>query len=148
MKNVVLFIYVFTFFGFSQELTLNEELNIYNYEVVKDLQITVAERLDIFEKKLKELNYNNIVKDETSIKSESFVTKMIFGSAMEVHYNVYIQFKEDRYKLLLNDFTVNDVRFGKVAIETMKKSSRKRWIGFINKELPQILANIENTSSW
>jgi hypothetical protein len=73
---------------------------------------------------------------------------MIFGSAMEVHYNLLLEFKENRYKLLVNNFKVKDVRYGSVAIETLKKRSTGKWVGFINEELPLIISNIETVDDW
>jgi|GEM_PF-3642774 hypothetical protein len=133
---------------YSQEVKLNEEINLYEYSHVKDLDVEKPAKIDLFLTQLRKLNYTNIESGTDFIKADNFVTKMIFGSAMEVHYNLLLEFKENRYKLLVNNFKVKDVRYGSVAIETLKKRSTRKWVGFINEELPLIISNIETVDDW
>ena len=127
---------------------MNETLKIYEYTHVKEFDGKLTDRLELFVEKMQELSYDEIEKIENGIKGENFVTKMIFGSAMEVHFNVLIKFKDDRYKLTINNFRIKDVRYGTVAVETLRKSSQKKWMEFINEKLPQVIAILENTEKW
>ena len=133
---------------YSQELKLNQEINLYEYSHVKNLDVEKSAKIDLFLTQLRKLNYTNIESGTDFIKADNFVTKMIFGSAMEVHYNLLLEFKENRYKLLVNNFKVKDLRYGSVAIETLKKRSTGKWVGFINEELPLIISNIETVDDW
>ena len=133
---------------YSQEVKLNQEINLYEYSHVKNLDVEKSAKIDLFLTQLRKLNYTNIESGTDFIKADNFVTKMIFGSAMEVHYNLLLEFKENRYKLLVNNFKVKDVRYGSVAIETLKKRSTGKWVGFINEELPLIISNIETVDDW
>jgi hypothetical protein len=133
---------------YSQEVKLNQEINLYEYSHVKNLDVEKSAKIDLFLTQLRKLNYTTIESGTDFIKADNFVTKMIFGSAMEVHYNLLLEFKENRYKLLVNNFKVKDVRYGSVAIETLKKRSTRKWVGFINEELPLIISNIETVDDW
>jgi hypothetical protein len=94
------------------------------------------------------LNYSNISKSENDINGESFFSKLITGTAMEIHYQVFIQFKEGRYKLTINKFAIKDQRYGTMPLENLKKKSQERWIELINEKLPDIIKNLENTETW
>jgi len=132
----------------SSELSMNQTLRIYEYTHVKKFEGEIQTRLKLFFEKMQELNYKETKKNEEGIKGENFITKMILGSAMEVHYNTLVKFKDDRYKLIINNFRIKDVRYGTVAVETLRKGSQKKWVKFINEKLPQIIANLENTDQW
>ncbi len=132
----------------AQEVSMNETLKIYEYTHIKDFDGGIETRLDLFANKMKELNYSGIEKTEDGIKGENFFTKMILGSAMEVHFNALIMFKEGKYKLTINNFRIKDERYGTVAVETLGKGSQKKWVKFINEQLPQVVANLENTDEW
>ncbi|MFB9055085.1 hypothetical protein ACFFVB_18535 [Formosa undariae] len=132
----------------AQEVTFNESLNLYEFTKVQEYEGDIQTRLKIFENNLKELNYDDTEISEDRVKGESFFTKMIYGSAMEMHYNALIIFKEGRYKLTINNFKINDVRYGTVALETLKKGSQKRWVSFINENLPQVISNLEKQDTW
>ena len=134
--------------SFAQEVTMNETLKIYEFTQIKEFDGEIENRLDLFSNKMKELNYSGTERTEDGIKGENFFTKMIYGSAMEVHFNALIIFKEGRYKLTINNFRIKDERYGTVAVETLRKSSQKKWIQFINEQLPQVVANLKNTDEW
>lgn len=148
MKKLFLLLLFVSAVGFSQQVTMNETLKLYEYTHVKDFSGEATDRSKLFLDKMRELNYENIESFEGGVKAESFVTKMIMGSAMEVHYNALIQFKEGKYRLTINNFRIKDVRYGTVAVETLGKGSQKRWVGFINEQLPQIISNLENIDKW
>lgn len=134
--------------SYAQKVELNETTKIYEYSHVKEFTGDTKNRLDLFSDKMKELNYSDISKSENDIKGESFFSKLIMGTAMEIHYQAFIQFKEGRYKLTINKFTIKDQRYGTMPLENLKKKSQERWIELINEKLPDIIQNLENTETW
>ena len=136
---LITLIFIISESSFSQEVSMNESFKIYEYAHVKEFTEETDDRLDLFSNKMKELNYSEIEKFKDGIKGENFFTKMILGSAMEVHFNTLIMFKEDRYKFTINNFRIKDVRYGTVALETLKKG---------NEQLPQVVSNLENMDEW
>ena len=145
---LAVFVSSLTIQSFAQKVELNETTKIYEYSHVKDFTGDINSRLDLFSGKMKELNYSDISKSENDIKGESFFSKLIMGSAMEIHYQAFIQLKEGRYKLTINKFAIKDQRYGTMPLENLKKKSQERWIGLINDKLPEIITNIENTETW
>lgn len=153
MKKLTFLIFIvfassLTVRSFAQKVELNETTKIYEYSHVKDFTGDIKNRLDLFSVKMKELNYSDVSQSENDIKGESFFSKLIMGTAMEIHYQTFIQFKEGRYKLTINKFSIKDQRYGTMPIENLKKKSQVRWIELINEKLPEIIHNIENTESW
>lgn len=153
MKKITLL--VFTIFvsslsvkSYAQKVELNETTKIYEYSHVKDFTGDIKSRLDLFSDKMKALNYSDISKSENDIKGESFFSKLITGTAMEIHYQAFMQFKEGRYKLTINKFAIRDQRFGTMPLENLRKKSQQRWIELINEKLPEIIKNLENTDTW
>jgi len=128
----------------SQKITISNSSKKYEYSHVKEFEGNVGDRLTLFEKKMNELNYSNVNSSDNQIKGESFITKVLTGTAMEVHYNLVIQLKEGRYRLAVNDFTIKDQRFGTYILEDLKERSQKRWVSFINEKLPDIIKNVES----
>jgi len=130
MKNIILsLILIFTISvanSYGQEVTMNETLKIYEYTNVKEFVGGIEDRLELFVEKMQELNYQVDEKADDGIKGENFFTKMILGSAMEVHYNALVKFKGGRYKLTINSFRIKVVRYGTVAVETLRKGSQKK----------------------
>lgn len=133
--------------GVSVIVPLNETLKIYEYTHIKEYNGNVSDRLELFNEKMEEFNYEDIEVNEDRIKGKNFFTKMIYGSAMEIHFNTVIKFKEGRYKLTINNFRIKDVRYGTVAVETLKKSSQKKWMDFAGTQLPTVIANLEGVST-
>ena len=146
--NLILFLTISIGSSYGQEVVMNEKLKIYEYTHVKEFDKEIAERLELFAEKMQELNYSETEKTDDGIKGENFFTKMIFGSAMEVHYNALVKFKDGRYKLTINNFRIKDERYGTVAVETLRKGSQKKWVKFINEQLPQVISNLENKDQW
>lgn len=134
--------------SYAQKVELNETTKIYEYSHVKDFTGDTKNRLDLFSDKMKELNYSDISKSESDIKGESFFSKLIMGSAMEINYQALIQFKEGRYRLIINKFSIKDQRYGIMPLENLREKSQQRWIELINEKLPEIIKNIENTATW
>ena len=147
-KTIFTLLLISTFLTYGQEVKMNETLKIYEYTHVKEFDGGIESRLELFDEKMQELNYSGTEKSDDGIKGENFFTKMIMGSAMEVHYNTLIKFKDGRYKLTINNFRIKDERYGTVAVETLRKGAQKKWVKFINTKLPQVVANLENTDKW
>jgi len=151
MKKQVLFIVLlFSIVGnaIAQSVVQNETTKVFEYANIKEFTGDTKARIDLFANKFKELNYSNISSSENDIKGESFFTKIIMGTSMEVHYQVFIQFKENKYKIIINKFVIKDQRYGATPIENISKSSQKRWLEYINENLPTIIKNIESTETW
>lgn len=153
MKRFTLLIFIafgplLTVQSFAQKVELNETTKIYEYSHVKDFTDDIKSRLDLFSVKMKELNYSEVSKSENDITGESFFSKLIMGTAMEIHYQAFIQFKEGRYKLTINKFAIKDQRYGTMPLENLKKKSQERWIELINENLPEIIKNLENIDTW
>tara|TARA_R110002050_G_scaffold270290_1_gene413325 strand:- start:33 stop:494 length:462 start_codon:yes stop_codon:yes gene_type:complete len=144
----VTFVSLLTVQSFAQKVELNETTKIYEYSHIEDFTGDIKSRLDLFSSKMKELNYSDISQSESDIKGESFFSKLITGTAMEIHYQALIQFKEGRYKLTINKFAIRDQRFGTMPLENLRKKSQQRWIELINEKLPGIIKNLENTETW
>lgn len=145
---LTVFVSSLTVQSFAQKVELNETTKIYEYSHVKDFTGDIRSRLDLFSAKMKELNYSNISQSENDIKGESFFSKLIMGTALEIHSQAFIQFKEGRYKLTINKFAIKDQRYGTMPLENLKKKSQERWIELINEKLPEIIQNLENTETW
>ena len=153
MKRFTLLIFIafgplLTVQSFAQKVELNETTKIYEYSHVKVFTDDRKSRLDLFSVKMKELNYSEVSKSENDITGESFFSKLIMGTAMEIHYQAFIQFKEGRYKLTINKFAIKDQRYGTMPLENLKKKSQERWIELINENLPEIIKNLENIDTW
>jgi len=137
--------------GNVRESQLKIIINKFLDEVSSDYDIVPQEEYEKAEEAaFQELNYEEIAKSEDRIYGKNFFTKMIYGSAMEVHFNTMIKFKDSSYKLIINNFRIKDVRYGTVAVETLGKSSQKKWMNFISNQLPLVIANLEreNTDEW
>lgn len=132
----------------AQEVSLNEQSNLYEYSNVSEYEKGKAEKIDQFSNKMKELNYSNINSTDSDVKGENFFSKLILGSAMEIHYNSLILFKEDKYKLILNNFRIKDVRYGTMPLEGLRKKSLEKWVELINEKLPEIVSNLESSTDW
>tara|TARA_R110002050_G_scaffold992_1_gene6806 strand:- start:4465 stop:4926 length:462 start_codon:yes stop_codon:yes gene_type:complete len=145
---IAIFITLFTVKSYAQKVKLNETTIIYEYSHVKEFTSDMKSRLDLFSNKMKELNYSDISHSENDIKGESFFSKIITGTALEIHYQSFIQFKEGRYKLTINKFAIKDQRYGTMPLENLRKKSQQRWIELINEKLPEIIKNLENTDDW
>lgn len=149
-KQILSIISLFYLVGIvtAQTVTQNENTKVFEYAIVKEFSGDSIARLELFSNKFKELNYSNITITKNDIKGESFFTKIITGTSMEIHYQVLIQFKQNKYRILINKFVIKDQRYGATPLENIGKSSQKRWIEYINENLPTIVKNIENTDTW
>ncbi|UOX35324.1 hypothetical protein LXD69_07335 [Flavobacterium sediminilitoris] len=142
-KFILLVLVVFSSGVFAQELILNSETKIYEYEYIKESSETIEFLTSSFESKLNDLNYKDVIFSTDKITSQSFFTKLIMGTPMEIRYNLTIDFKEGKYKVLFNKFIIEDKRFGSVPLEDIK-SAKKKWIKTINEKLPDLIAALES----
>ena len=133
---------------FAQSVELNPETEIYEVVIIDSLDTAPEDRLESFKKQMTALSYENVNASENSLSGQSYFTKKIFGSAMEVHFNTVIDFKDDRYRITFNKFYVNDVRYGQYTFEDMKKSNRKRWIDLVNQKIPEIISRLKYIDNW
>ena len=132
----------------GQTVKLNTDTGIYEVVVIDSLSKKSTDRLLDFKKQMDLLNYSDINSNESTISGESYFTKQIMGSAMEVHFNAVVEFKEDRYRITLNKFYVNDVRYGQYTFEDMKSGNRKRWINLVNEKAPDLIQRLKYVDEW
>lgn len=133
---------------FAQSVELNPDTKIYEVVIIDSLDTAPEDRLESFKKQMTALSYEDVNASENSLSGQSYFTKKIFGSAMEVHYNTVIDFKDNRYRITFNKFYVNDVRYGQYTFEDMKKSHRKRWIDLVNEKIPEIISRLKYIDNW
>jgi hypothetical protein len=134
--------------SFAQEITLNSETKVFEHEYVKENSESIQNLIQIFESKLKDLNYKDINVTADKITAGNFFSKLIMGTPLEIRYNLTIEFKEGRYKVNFNKFIIEDKRFGSVPLEDIK-SGKNKWIKTINEKLPDLISAIESKSkNW
>ena len=144
MKKILFVFILFTSLGFSQELKLNENTNIYEFSKVYEINSPSDEVVKNLISNFKNLNYTNIISEEDRISAESFYSKLIMGTTLQVKYQVIYEFKDDKYRLLINKFIVDDKRWSPIPLENLK-SHTKRWIKDINQNLPIIVKALESS---
>jgi hypothetical protein len=142
MKKLIVLLLV-PLFSFSQELSLNPDTKVYEYSEVKDLTISSGQLFKNFEDKMIELNYTNVMKTDNKIIGNNFVSFLILMTTVQVNFQTIIEVKDNKYRLLINKFIVDDKRYSPIPIEDLKKYT-KRWVTEINKKLPTIVSAIES----
>ena len=148
MRKIFTILFFTALSGTAQTVSLNTDTNIYEVVVIDSLTKPVPERVSEFKKQMDLLGYKDVEIENNRLSGESFFSKNIMGSAMELHYNTVIQFKVNKYKISLNKFIVNDVRFGEYTFEDMKTSNRKRWIKLVNEKAPEIINRLKFIDNW
>jgi hypothetical protein len=144
MKKIILLLLV-TSLGYSQEIAMNDMSYLYSYSHVKE-----NENQDLiieFENSLKGLGYSNIQKSENNISGDNFFSVIIMGTPVQVHYFVFLEFQQKKYKLTVNKFVLEDRRWSPVPLENIK-NGKSRWIKKINENLPKIITSIEKKADW
>ena len=148
MGKIIIIFLLSTFPLIGQSVELNPNTKIYEVVVIDSLGTTPEERILSFKKQMISLNYDDIKAQENSLSGESYFTKQIMGSAMEVHFNTIIDFQPDRYRITLNKFYVNDVRYGQYTFEDMKAGTRRRWVNLVNEKIPDIINQLRFIDNW
>lgn len=148
MKKLFLYFLIFvSSSSIAQELVLNSETNIYEFTKVVETD-SIGFYKDMFVKNFRKLNYKNIVVEDSYISAETFYTKIILGTTIQVNYQVLIDFKEDKYKLRINKFVMDERRWAPIPLENIK-SGKKKWVANINQNLPIIVKALESKSdNW
>jgi hypothetical protein len=144
MNKFIILLLLITINCFSQELTLNQSTDFYEFS--KIVEINDVKLSEKFSKRFKDINLTNLENVDNSISGYGFSNHLVGGFAtVEIKYKVKIEFKENKYKLTLTNFILTD-KNGSNPIEGMG-SFKKRWIKTINKKLPSIVDNIEKINS-
>jgi len=147
MKKLI-FLLLFPIAIFSQELTLNTGTSIYEYSVVNENLKPKIELIQDFKNKMIELNYSNLIVDENKIIGNNFISFLIMMTTIQVNYQVIIDFKDNKHRILFTRFVVDDKRFSPIPIEDLKKHTKK-WVSEINKKLPtSVKAICSPISKW
>lgn len=123
----------------AQELKLNSETKVFEYDYVKES----SNNTEWFINKLKELDYRDVTISEERITAGSFFSKIILSTPIEIQYKIVVDFKEGKYRVTFNKFVLKDQRFGMVPLEDVR-SGQKRWIKTINEKLPELISAIES----
>jgi len=137
MKHMLFFALLLISFNAVSQVTFNEDKNLFQYEFTEQ---TINYSTDIKEIKLIELGFDEIKKIDNVVYGKSFFTKMIYGSAMEIHYTI----KFENEKIIFSNFKINDVRYGRVALEELKKTAQKKWINEIDSRIPDVIRKLNN----
>lgn len=146
---VVLFFVSFLYLkSHGQSLSLNEITSFYEYSKIKD---TTTNGLVVkFKKRLESLNYKDIEISDSSITCKGFTNHLVMGFAtVEIRYVIKLFFKSDKYKLTVTNFILTD-KNGSNPLEGLGSFKRK-WIGIIDKKLPEIVLKIDTLNikeSW
>lgn len=144
MKKIILFLLFIPFIGLSQEIQMNEINSLYEFSHIKEsTNITINE----LEKNILALKYSNVAKSENTLSGENYFSVIILGTPVQVHYFILIEFKENKYKLNISKFILEDRRWSPVPLENIK-SGKSKWIKKINENLPKIIKSIETISNW
>lgn len=144
MKKILSLFLFLPLIGFTQEIQINDVNSLYEYSHIKE---STNKIINEFEKNILSLKYTNVFKNENSLSGENYFSVMIMGTPVQVHYYVSIEFKENKYKLVINKFILEDRRWSPVPLENIR-SGKSKWIGKINENLPKIIKSIETISSW
>lgn len=147
MKKLILLLLI-TSFSYAQEITLNNETGTYGFSEVYDLEKN-PNVVELFSKRLAELDYKNIEVAESHIKAKGGFLHEEGGDyfPIEVNYSVFIEFESDKYKITLSEFTLLNPDLGTNAYTLENNRIHKKWAGAINKKLPSILTAIESYKS-
>ena len=148
MRKIFIILFLIGLSGTAQTIKLNPDTNIYEVVVIDSLTKPVPDRILEFKKQMDLLSYADISSTDSSVSGESYFTKKIMGSAMEVHFNAIVQFKENKYRITLNKFYVNDVRYGQYTFEDMKSGNRKRWMKLVDEKAPEIIDRLKFVDNW
>jgi len=139
MKLLLSFFLLCSVLSNAQELSKNPDNNIYEFSQVINNAVTSEKALS----QLRELKYVIIETGESFIHAEGSFSHMVMGNfPVEIRYNVIYEFKDDRYRLKINRFVLQDKNPVAVPLEDMK-SHTKRWIKKINEKLPDIVKALE-----
>ena len=137
MKHMLFFALLLISFNAVSQVTFNQDKNLFQYEFTEQ---NINYSTDIKEIKLIELGFDEIKKIDNVVYGKSFFTKMIYGSAMEIHYTI----KFENEKIIFSNFKINDVRYGRVALEELKKTAQKKWINEIDSRIPDVIRKLNN----
>ncbi|WCM42456.1 hypothetical protein MG290_01940 [Flavobacterium sp. CBA20B-1] len=144
MKRIT-YVLMLTFLLFSytavSQVKFSDDLKLFQYKYQRTAEII---SLEDFKKKLIELNFVDFINIDNTIYAKNFFTKMIYGSAMEIHYSIKIEKTQNNISIIFSNFKINDVRYGKVALEELKSKHQKRWIEEIDKRIPGVINQINN----
>ena len=146
MKKVILIIVIIAVASLSmaQELKFNKEIGFYEYANVKEHSNPDVKNMLITQ--MKRLNINEINDSGNEINGFGFFTHMIgTGQVVEFYYKVRIIFKDGRYKLIINNFELQDYK-QRTRLEDLKYM-KKKWVSTVNDKLPAIVKQLENFDS-
>lgn len=146
--TLLLFFFGYSLYSYSQTISFNSETKVYEYSEVVEFESSISETLEQMYFTMKELNYSNLEKTETDITGNNFFFHVITGTALEVRYSVIILFRDGRYKLTVNNFTLYQAGHGTMRMEGVRKKARDKWVQIVNDKLPEILIQLKQKPDW
>ena len=144
MKKLFVLLLMVSSFCYSQQITLNKDSKLFEFQEIKENTNFNTESI---EKKLISLGYTDIVRTDSSVIGKNFFSVIIMGTPLQVFYNVEFEFKDNRHRLSIKKFIIDDKRWSPVPLENIK-SGQKKWISKINEELPKIINSFNDKSDW
>lgn len=143
MKNII-FILIFVFgFSANAQVKFKESAHQYQYQTET---ISNDKPISFYKRKLIEYGFTDFVEIDKTLFAKSFFTKMIYGSAMEIHYSIKIDEGPNKTEITFSNFKITDVRYGTTALEELKKKAQLRWIEEIDKRIPDVLDRLNNNN--
>lgn len=143
MKTLIFALLILPIGVNSQELSLNEKTSAYDYSKIIEINENRSDVKDDILKNLRDLNYQNVIVETETISADSFYSKLIITTPVNINYHVTIDFKDNKYRLLINRFVLDDGMRAVIPLENLKAHT-KRWVKDINKNLPSIIKAIES----
>lgn len=140
MKKIISILLLSTSLSFSQELTKNLDTGKFEYiEIVNEKTDNES-----FKSKLSNLGYKDFIETNNSIKSQGFFNEQVMGFVVEIFYDTTIEFKDDKYRIKINNVLVKDNR-GTYVLEDMG-GYQKKWLKKFNQKLPEIIEKLKKES--
>ena len=140
MKKIISILLLSTSLSFSQELTKNSDTGKFEYiEIVNEKTDNES-----FKSKLSDLGYKDFIETNNSIKSQGFFNEQVMGFVVEIFYDTTIEFKDDKYRIKINNVLVKDNR-GTYVLEDMG-GYQKKWLKKFNQKLPEIIEKLKKES--
>lgn len=130
--------------SFAQQITLNNNSKMYEFQEIKESTTLSSETI---EKKMISSGYTEITNANNLVIGKNFFSVIIMGTPLQVFYNVEFEFKDNKHRMTIKKFIIDDKRWSPVPLENIK-SGQKKWVSKINEELPKIINSFNDKSDW
>lgn len=144
MKKLFILLFLCSSMSFAQQIILNKDSKMYEFQEIKENTTLSSETI---EKKMISLGFTEIINANNLVIGKNFFSVIIMGTPLQVFYNVEFEFKDDKHRMIIKKFIIDDKRWSPVPLENIK-SGQKKWISKINEELPKIINSFNEKSDW